>query len=101
MEKVLRKLLEAIYILDAEQLKLLEEEEFEKEVKLENGIVVTIKSDGVRAEKISYGYYRVLEPLAESVAMLIGIEISDEFNDIIVNNEINIDEKIRKLKSLT
>ena len=100
MDNVLKKLLEALDIAEREQRKLIEGEVFSESVTLDNGIVIRLESDENRTEKISYGFYYVMEPIVDSICMILGIEMSDELNDTILNTDFSIEERIELIKKL-
>ena len=100
MDNVLKKLLEALDIAEREQRKLIEGEVFSESVTLDNGIVIKLESDENRTEKISYGFYYVMEPIFDAIYMILGIEMSDELNDTILNTDFSIEERIELIKKL-
>ena len=100
MDNVLKKLLESLDIVEREQRKLIDEEEFCKNVTLDNGLVIKLESDANRVEKLSYGFYYVMKPISDAIAMILRIEISDDFTDTILANELTIEARIKRLKLL-
>lgn len=99
MDNVLKKLLEALDIAERERRTLIDEEEFCKSVTLDNGLVIKIESDANRVGKLSYSFDYVTEPISDAIAMILGIEISDDFTDTILSNKLTIEERIKILKS--
>ena len=100
MDNVLKKLLEALDIAEREQRKLIDGETFLESVTLDNGIIIRLESDANRTEKFSYGFYYVMEPIVDALCMILGVEMSDELNDIVLNTDFSIEERIEKLKLL-
>ena len=100
MDNVLKKLLESLDIAEREQRNLIEGEEFLESVTLNNGIVIRLESDENRTEKLSYGFYYVMEPIVDAICMILGVEMSDELNDTVLNTDFSIEERIEKLKLL-
>ena len=100
MDNVLKKLLESLDIAEREQRNLIEGEAFLESVTLNNGIVIRLESDANRSEKLSYGFYYVMEPIVDAICMILGVEMSDELNDTVLNTDFSIEERIEKLKLL-
>ncbi len=100
MDNVLKKLLEALDIAEREQRNLIEEETFLESVTLDNGMIIRLESDANRTEKLSYGFYYVMEPIVDAICMILGIEMSDELNDTILNTDFSIEERIELIKKL-
>lgn len=100
MDNVLKKLLEALDIVEREQRNLIEGEAFLESVTLDNGMIIRLESDANRTEKLSYGFYYVMEPIVDAICMILGIEMSDELNDTILNTDFSIEERIELIKKL-
>ena len=100
MDNVLKKLLESLDIAEREQRKLINGETFLESVTLDNGIIIRLERDASRTEELSYGFYYVMEPIVDSICMILGVEMSDELNDIVLNTDFSIEERIEKIKLL-
>lgn len=100
MDNVLKKLFEALDIAEREQRNLIDGETFLESVTLDNGIIIRLESDANRTEKLSYGFYYVIEPIVDAICMILGVEMSDELNDIVLNTDFSIEERIEKIKLL-
>ena len=99
MDNVLKKLLETIDLVEREQRKLINEEEFCKSVTLDNGLVIKLESDYGRAENVAYGYYLVNDKIYDAILSILSLECYDELTDTVFNTDIPIEERIKKIKN--
>ena len=92
--------MESLDIAEREQRNLIEGEAFLESVTLDNGMIIRLESDASRTEKLSYGFYYIMEPIVDAICMILGIEMSDELNDTILNTDFSIEERIELIKKL-